>query len=333
MKNYVATGLFCLVAVAGCGGGGASNVSDFCSSYNDAINSLVVKCLGAPQDAVTTQFSAQDAQTCKNMAQAVAAKRATYDSAKGQSCLDELNGIACADLATFGGPNDPCMTAVSGTVASGGSCYGDNDCTSGNFCDGVSGANCPASCNAYAQQGDDCTQGQTCAPNLSCDGSKCAAPAAKGQPCGGNNMFCGGGLYCDGVNGAAGICQPDKAKGETCTGGGQCQLGLTCISGSCAAIKGVGETCSADSDCGLYTYCKSGNCTEYPGTGASCGINANQSFVDCLGSWCKITNQTSYTGTCTDYLKLGDTCSPNDFGSCGDAECDNGKCTAACAEK
>ena len=334
MKKYVATGVFILVAVAGCGGGGgASSVSDFCSSYNDAINGLLVQCLGVPQDAVATQFKAQDAQTCKDMVQAVAAKRATYDSKKGQACLDELKGIACADVATFGGPNDPCVTAVAGTVSNGGSCYSDNDCQSGSFCGGVSGVNCPASCSAYAQKGGDCSQGQSCAPSLSCNGSTCQAPIAKGQPCGGtSNNFCDSGLYCDGVNGVAGVCQTTKAKGESCTGPSQCQMGLTCISGSCAAIQGVGDTCSADSDCGFLTYCKSGNCAEWPGVGGACGMTSGQSFAGCLGSWCNITDQTNYTGTCKAYLKLGDSCTAGS-GSCGNAECDNGTCTAACAEK
>lgn len=333
MKRLVGACLVCLVS-AGCGGGGASNVSNFCASYNTAIEKIIVKCLGAPQDAIDLTYKASDQQSCTDAANAVATKRATYDAKKGQACLDELAKLACTDVGTFGGASDPCITAITGTVATGGSCYQDLDCTSADYCNGVSGQNCPASCAPYAQKGADCSQGQACDYGLACDGQVCQPLAQKGDTCGGvAGTFCDQGLYCDGVNGAAGVCQTQKAPGASCTAATECEVGFGCMSGKCTAVHTVGGTCSQDTDCGYFTHCVSGTCTEDPKAGGACGMQTQQSFITCLDSWCKITNQTAYTGTCKAYLKPGDACSGSDFGSCGNGECgSSGQCIAACAE-
>lgn len=210
-----------------------------------------------------------------------------------KSCAPgEVNAVigecwACVDPASCEGPCDdfvpPCST--------------DEDCDSGQVCDGLPGACLPSFCSC-----DPATGGILCTED--CGGKVCQEPAGDlckdfVPPCS-TDDDCDGGQVCNGIPGAClpSFCGCDSDTGEIfCTedcGGKVCQDG-----GSTEPCSDFVPPCSSDDDCDSGQVCDTlpGACLP-----SACGCDPETGAIfctaDCGGKVC----QESSSGPCADFV-------------------------------
>jgi hypothetical protein len=283
--------------LAGCG---SKSASDFCTDYTKAIATKLSSCSGGPQDVWQDYFSTQ----CVQIQKGITNGHIKYDSSHEKACIDAVNAVTCAGLDSA----EPaeCTATVSGTVAAGGACIFSNDCA-------VTGSQCAST-------------------NGACGGT-CVSPIAIGGSCAnGVKGNCVSGSYCN-----QDVCTANPASSGVAKGGdchqAQCASGLACdaVSFTCVDLVKEGGACvEGHRTCETFTSCASAKCTRWGGAGSTCGVSTTGEYTSCLShSFCK-TAAGATTGTCTADLAAGATCGLGD--SCGDGNCVNGTCAAACTE-
>ncbi len=194
-----------------------------------------------------------------------------------------------------------CHGVVTGNVANGSTCWGDDECLGG-VC---VAPDCGGTCTAFAVPGGACVQaGGT--PDVTCDpsvqfcggGATCEHKVQKGAPCvvdddclfdyvcvagkcdtsartgrgdvcGTSSPPCADGLYCD----ETGACAPLVAAGQPCARPDACNPGMSCESGACAPFLDVGAACDASPDaiasgCPATQSCTAGACAPVAGVKA-----------------------------------------------------------------
>jgi hypothetical protein len=155
---------------------------------------------------------------------AITSKTVRYDGAIAQRCVSAVSSGACGLLDNH--LPDVCRQALAGTVALGGDCEIDSQCSGSSRCQ-VDGNTCPGTCAPLASAGVACGKDSDCVLGLICSTatSHCTTPAAAGEPCqGGSAAQCSAGLLCVGND------------------DGQMRAG-TCTTTAAALLKGVGESC------------------------------------------------------------------------------------------
>ena len=278
---------------------------------------------------------------------AVTAKTVNYDADKARSCISAVNAGSCSVLDN----NLPaiCREALSGTVATGGDCDIDAQCSGLSRCE-VSGDTCPGTCAPLASAGIACTRDGDCALGLTCSDvtQHCVSPASEGDACKGpSGAECAAGLLCIGNDDdkkVAGTCQTAAAAlvgklGESCDlqAGPWCAAGLSCVVESvtpptykCHASAPTGGACGL----GLPTECPQGqfcpldfgdlvlgkltaNCQALPAQGQACAPAL--SFSRCAGNLVCDDTTTPLAPVCVERRTLGQSCS-------SDALCNSQRC-------
>ena len=305
-------------------GGGSIAFTTLCQVSLTEVRNLLMTCLHANPDYVNSLVTS-GAFDCTAIAKEIAAGRVVYDGTQATACATALESTTCAAFSAASPA--ACDTVLTGQVANGGSCYLDEDCSTG-WCNSTVSL-CPGTCQAFAQLDQGCAT-TTCAKGLACDSTQtCKAEAAVNGPC-----PCQAGLWCDSSAASPGTCRTPQTSG-TCksTNSGQCAVGYACVgttgSETCQSMVGLGGDCTAGSDlCGLGYSCDAGThqCVSYSTVGQTCSISS----PTCIGSYCEVV----YSQKCQPYLHIGDGCFPvdNAFGVCGPgATCDSGtfKCKAS----
>lgn len=301
---FAIAALACSSSGGGDGGGGTPStaLTTLCSGFVDAVASQYATCLEATPTIVASMKTLTTG-VCQDIANAVAASRATYDGAKGTTCLAALQAATCASTEVTL-DSAACSGVLTGTVAPGGACFTDLDCNGG-LCN--LNETCPGKCVAFIAAGGACgsgaPEGAACAPGLGCDNASqtCKTLSDAGGPC-----PCKAGTYCNATN----SCVARQTSGS-CTSSDQCAFGHDCVSSTCTAFVGVGSGCVAGatpydrSRCGLGSYCDPGTstCVAWPDVGGSCA------YAPCQNGYCD-----SGTKLCVAPLADGATCS--DFSQC-----------------
>ncbi len=286
---------------------------------------------------------------------AIDAKKANYDGLKAQSCVSAVANGGCGVL-----DNDlpaVCREALSGTVASGGECDIDAECSGLSRCQ-IDGNTCPGKCAPLSSAGVACTRNDDCALGLICSNAThhCAAPAAEGEPCdGGSAEQCASGLLCIGSSDdkkLAGQCAtPARAltqqAGETCSldAGPWCAQGLACViegvspaSYACHPTAAAGGTCgiAVPSECPAGQYCPldfgdlllgklSASCTALPMAGEACGPAL--ALSRCAGDLVCDTTTNAAKPVCVERRVLGQSCTSDAL--CVSVHCVDGACVPA----
>ena len=225
-----------------------------------------------------------------------AAGREVLDGAAMACCLAKFeNGAACTDifaakLSVFN--SDPsCLAALTGTVATGGACYQNDDCASA-LCDTKS---CPGTCVARVSLNGDCSGGKACDEGLLCvtagAAQTCVPPACEGATCGKSGVPCASGLVCSPMN----VCVKPPKAGDACAlaTGPFCDIeATTCVvdstlAGTCAPHVANGGACFASLNCENGHYCQGvalpalGKCAPVLAPGAACDPATQKDQAPC----------------------------------------------------
>jgi hypothetical protein len=269
---------------------------------------------------------------------AVDAKTVTYDGAKAESCIEAVAEGSCAVLDNH--LPTVCREALAGTVAAGGDCDIDAQCTGLSRCE-VTGGACPGKCAPLVTAGVACTRDGDCALGLTCSEATghCSAPAAAGEPCkGGSGAECAAGLLCVGNDDdkqLAGSCKTEADAlvgkvGESCDlqQGPWCATGLSCVVEAvlpaavykCHAQAAAGGVCGlgVPSECPAGQYCPvdfgdlitgmlSASCTALPSEGEPCAPAV--ALTRCAGNLVCDDTTAVLAPVCVTLHSLGQSCS------------------------
>jgi hypothetical protein len=342
------------------GGGSGPTISELPAAYAEAICDTYLRCfpiVGRSFDAATctkNQTAEIEASGFSDIEQAVDDGRATYDSSAARECLDALQALPCDEIDA--GQPEACDQAIAGTTPLGEDCTLDEECEGDGICD--FDAACPGTCIAKLTAGKDCNgQNSRCADGLVCSDAtnKCAAPAGKGDACGGGiEVQCAAPLLCLGDDAdedppRAGECfdaadVQTEALGEPCSFIGDinlCEPDLSCV---LAAVDGAtlefecqkfveeGEPCGVGipSQCPTGQYCSGvtllaleGECADMPEAGEPCGDSLGAASVCAAGLVC-------VDGECAEKRANGQSCDTDE--ECQSGKCDDGGCapTVSC---
>jgi len=205
------------------------------------------------------------------------AGRVTFDAMRLNECLNSIVSPkeTCADVVTELPWKETCKdSAFVGTVAIGGACFFDFDCTGApdNFC--AANQKCTAKPTAGLPCGTGCASAYYCGT-----GGLCAPKLGAGAMCTTTSQ-CAMDLYCD-TNQVPAVCAAKQP------GGAACSSSLGCVSGECipGQCMGTTQTCYKDTECtshcaGTTTFCStSSNCST--GT-CSVGGNLCSSNTSCI---------------------------------------------------
>lgn len=311
-----------LALTAGCDGGGSGGpvpIADLEARLLDASCGIQTRCAGFP-----------DVATCKaslvsNTAHLVAgvnAGRIQYDGNAAAACIDIIGSLGCNLTDTPDNPPVACANTFKGSVLAGGTCYGNEECVSGecgNMSCPSSGTCCSGTCedgspasNPVPAGGDCSRAGVTCADGTRCMGSSdlgavCTPGAALGEACATSGM---GGIEClnHGVclpssSALGGTCAAPPAEGEACdTMTGQCNSSLDyCdpVAAKCVRKLGPGQPCPYGTGCVDYAVCASGTCVQEKKLGEICDDGQTSAIcmgvLQCEGGVCV---QPELTGVC-----------------------------------
>jgi len=294
---------------------------------------------------------------------AIAAQTVHYDGALAQQCVSAVSSGSCSVLDNH--LPEVCRQALTGTVAIGGACDIDSECSGSSRCE-IDGSSCPGTCAPLASAGVACGKDSDCAVGLICSTATkhCTTPAALGEGClGGSAAQCAAGLLCLGNDDAqmrTGTCTTAEAtlvkhEGESC----DLQHGPWCVSGSSCVVESIKlkdqtlvSSChalaAAGAECGLGVppQCPSGqycplaltdlisghltaNCSPLPAEGEPCGPALG--FSRCAGNLVCDTSR-PLAPVCVSPHSLGQSCSSNEL--CYSQHCVDGACVpeSVCAK-
>ncbi len=234
---------FLAAAAAACGGGSDGSPVALVDLPNEAATAIcqrVFNCCSAAEladelsgfDPVPTTVEECAAQVAQEISAELDAAEAgimagtiTYDADLAGACVAGLGGLACgADQQDI--ECDPFI----GTVAIGAACASNEECVGGAYC-----AADVCAAEAVFELGDACPDGY-CTDGSACADGTCIAPPAVGEEC--PDFFtCEDGAFCD-SNVTPAICTAERANGEACTGGSECESGncdgnSVCVAPTC----------------------------------------------------------------------------------------------------
>ncbi len=235
----------------------------------------------------------------------------------------------------------PAADTCVGTLCSGpGSCTGDTDCSSTQYCSGgvcVPQKDVGTSCNTAAEcTSSECVDGYCCSSACTGQCQACdvsgfegictpvgGAPHGSRKSCSSDGTVCAG--ACDGSNptacaypGAAIGCRAPSCANGVATLGAACQGDGSCAPLQLQSCDPVGcdtnnvqcaGTCTIDSDCPSGNYCSAGICVPESSNGATCGAAAQCASGNCVDGVCC---DTACTGQCASCDRAGapGTCGP-----------------------
>jgi len=215
-------------------------------------------------------FSLRCDRSAADLKDSLAAGRVTFDATKLDACLNSI--VAPTDVCSDVVMELPWKTACKdsawvGTVATGGACLFDFDCTGApdSFC----GPNqkCQMKPTAGFPCGTGCASAYYCGTN-----NTCAPRLAEGAPCTGTTQ-CAKDLYCDTTQ-TMPVCAGRKGAGEACTSNLGC-VSNECIPGTC---MGTSQQCYTDTQCNSRCANNGAFCT----TAYNCGAgNCSISGISC----------------------------------------------------
>lgn len=290
------------------GGAGGVSLADFCAAQQAANCAKDIRCGAAAQGADCQKLALPSRSSLLNarvdclppaLRTNVAAGLTLYDGTKAQQCLAAIGTSAVCTPGFNGVPADPsCNEVFTGTVTSGGTCYGFNECGPGLYCDSTKSL-CPGTCRPRVQAGGVAPNPLACELGLSgsfrADGGvTCVAPVAPGESCLIAGAFltlpCSGANACQQARDGGSTCQPLKTAGQACAvfAFAECALDTTCAPGSdggtqCVALRRRGESCGVNVFCQAGLACVNAVCGSLVAEGGSCAAD-----TDCVaGRACK----------------------------------------------
>lgn len=257
---------------------------------------------------------------------AIAARRLIFHPDNAAECLDAVKHAPCDARQSADDFVRHCHGVVTPAVATGGACWGDDECVGGRCVNPACGGVCTAyaapggacvptggtpdvtcdpsvhfcagngTCEHRQQPGAACTADEQCIFDFVCAAGKCndAPRVAQGNACAPDMLPCQDGLYCN----ESGLCVPLAAAGQACARPNACQAGLFCLGGACTAWLDVGGACSAGtggaaSGCPSTQSCTAGACAPVAGAKlgplARCGGDADCAdglYCSTSGSYC-----------------------------------------------
>lgn len=330
-----------------------SNVTQ-CAPYTCSGNTCAASCT-SDANCIASAYCRSSDKTCQPDQGNGKSCTSTSQCASG-NCVDGF----CCDSACDG-TCDACSAAKKGTGTDGtcgaiqvdtdpdGECadQGAATCKKDGTCDGKhgcklyeSGTACGATtCAAGTQTGFSCnglgtcnpSSSTPCAPYVCADGTACATSCA-------SDAGCVPASYCA----ADHTCQPDKAKGATCSSSSQCTSG-NCVDGVCcdSPCNGACQACSAAKTGGANGTCRAvstgtdpdGECPDdgppsCARNGVCDGVGACQKYA--AGTACGST-------TCSMGMQAGfacdgaGTCKQSQSASCDPYVCSGAACGSTCA--
>jgi hypothetical protein len=215
--------------------------------------------------------------------------RVDYHADRAQACLDAVAASDCS-FTTLTTMSEACRAIFTARVALDGSCFENEECTSG-LCNSICGpdACCAGTCEAsyFAPVGGPCSTTDDCqydgyCPATSGGSATCVARLEQGATCIAGSDTCQLGLVCDGT------CTRLPARGEACTPGAF--LPCSAFDDFCAAASATcverglpGDACPADDDTGCVNYarCVNGTCLALALEGEDCTHNECYRGLDC----------------------------------------------------
>lgn len=266
------------------------------------------RCGYTPDQKTCEETEGDSRQTLQLLADAVLG-RVTYDPAAARTCVEATRTQACDNrIATQSGVSKACEGMFVGTVADGGPCLLDEECTGG-------------VCDTSMCMGESCCLGAC---------KKAPPPAAIGADC--SATACVAGAYCGepGEMGEPPTCKEVKDNGQPCESLNGCKDGQRCDVGSgdpkcyvlskhgepcnanldqgscvqyddfcdpterkCKRLPGDGEPCAPGDKCLAYAVCSNGTCKSRPGIGEACmeGL-ACLGTLACAEMKCDVTDST-----------------------------------------
>jgi hypothetical protein len=326
-----------LLLIAAACGSGPITAAGFPAAFASAVCEVQARCR-VEAHYLEQQCEADSASLfSRDLAKAIAAGRSRFDAAQGQACIDGLHTRGCER--TLPAVDQACERAVTGTVASGGSCNWLYECSAGR-CDPQGPGACPATCGAVSSEGAPCSAAPCdLRAGLRCIDNVCSKLHAADQKCS-STSDCAIGLFCDNFNSKCAVRsfeQASCAASEECAPGLFCDVspqgglcrrkipqGQSCTATSAEAIRGA---CVEGSVCKGFSFSKAsvtpGTCAAAGELSASCVANAQ--VTGCTdGLVCS-------GGACADKPVNGPCTQPGDCKN-GVAYCDGSQCHLLKAE-
>jgi len=285
--------LFIPVVVAGCGIGSYGDFRDqlatrWCERQircGEVGGSDAQQHCSLPAPLFLTLRGAVDVPT------AISAHRMLFHPDNAAECLEAVKEAPCDPAQASEDFVRHCSGVVTAGVATGGACWGDDECVGGRCVD----PDCGGTCVAFASPGGACVpDGGT--PDVSCDPSvqfcsgdgTCFRKETQGGPCASDDQ-CLFALVC-----AAGKCDdpPRVARGNACDGTLPCADGLYCHAGICLPLGAPGDACDEADACQAGMTCIDGTCAPWLDAGAACMPNATSTAGGCPAT------QTCSAGAC-----------------------------------
>lgn len=307
--------LLCLLVLGssacGGGGGGAIGFAEFPDELEAADCDFEVECGLMPDVDTCRGAVAIDPGEIESIQTAIDAGTLIFNEDAAAACVDGVRNQGCA----FPGLHtaDPCAELFTGTVATGGACNIDIECTGNALCEPADPA---------------------CDPTVACCPGTCGADTSvEPQPIGGaceSSGDCELQAFCDIPDGAqAGTCAALLQQGATCTDLFSCVDPLICELDFQTGVGTCEEPAAREATCDpnrlipctdLRDFCDPAASTCNP------AIDVGGTCDDASGIFC-IGFATCLNGTCAADPGAGDTCPTDGSQSClGGLECDAGTC-------
>lgn len=341
MKYRNSALLACLFFVSGCSGG-VIQTQDTCGGCDGDEVCCDFSCTAL----LTDRFHCGDCDTSCSIGEVCVEGECQKAGDACGGCAENLTccGVTCVDAQSDSKHCGVCDNACPESwtcedghcvaqeeIACGENCKGANTCC-GSSCVNmdVDIMNC-GSCQNECKDDQICLHGQCivpgetgtcedgCAPGYTCCGESCVDLTSSSLHCGGCDLPCDAGLYCD--------------KGQ-CTVSCQCSDGMVCNeAGTCVPSCGT-MACGADEICCNDTCVKSNDAAHCGRCDQVCSGNTPLCVDGSCSSDCA-SNQTNCDGTCVDLLSDDAHCGACTK-ACGQSEkCEDGKCQCrpkSCAE-
>ena len=297
------------LAPAACGGGAGLAFDDLEGSTLSAACDFAVLCGSMPDRATCLASERTRESLFATMRTDIASGLVVYDSLAARRCVDDFGALRTCSLTTLASASKQldadCGAVFKGTLATGQTCFFDEECAGQGTCAlaqcGSNMACCAGLCTAKPAQipvGGDCSMapvqcvdGTTCAfnPQGTSPPLLCLATAGPGQACS-PTTGCQSPYACVTAAGASGTCIAPSGSGQTCgaattsfcdDGRESCDV----TTNRCTPHIAVGGTCDASSavSCVGYASCTGATCVALGGPGDSCDSTTG-ALSSCLGS-------------------------------------------------